>query len=63
VCSWPIGSNWTPGQSALVSEARIEPVNRQAAFRTRAPWAVVGHFERLVGGEVLRIAAQRAERD
>jgi hypothetical protein len=51
-----------PGQSALVSEARIKPVNRQAAFRTRALWAVVGHFERLIGGEVLRIAAQRAER-
>jgi len=52
-----------PGQSALVSEARIKPVDRQAAFRTRALWAVVGHFERLIGGEVLRIAAQRAEPD
>lgn len=51
-----------PGHSVLASEARIKPVNRQAAFRTRALWAVVGHFERLIGGEVLRIAAQRAER-
>jgi hypothetical protein len=32
------------------------------AFRTRALWAVVGHFERLVSGDVLRIAGQRAER-
>jgi hypothetical protein len=50
-----------PGRSALVSEARIKPVDRRAGFRTRALWAVVGHFERLIGGEVLRIAAQRAE--
>jgi hypothetical protein len=42
-----------PGQSALVSEARIEPVNRQAAFGIRALWAIVGHFERLASGEVL----------
>ena len=51
-----------PGQNALVSEARIKPVNGQAGFRIRALWAVVGHFERLIGGEVLRIAARRAER-
>ena len=51
-----------PGRSALVSEARIKPVDRRAGFRMRALWAVVGHFERLIGGEALRIAAQRAER-
>lgn len=51
-----------PGRSALVSEARIKPVNGQAGFRLRALWAVIGHFERLIGGEVLRIAAGRAER-
>jgi hypothetical protein len=50
------------GQNALVSEARIKPVNGQAGFRLRAQWAVVGHFERLIGGEVLRIVARRAER-
>jgi hypothetical protein len=50
-----------PGRNALVSEARIQPVNRQAAFRLRALWALVGHFDRVIGGEVLRIAAQRAE--
>lgn len=51
-----------PGQNALVSEARIKPVNGQAGFRIRALWAVVGHFERLIGGEVLRVAVRRAER-
>jgi len=49
-----------PERSALVSEARIKPVDRWAALRTRALWAVVGHFERLIGGEALRIAAERA---
>ncbi len=51
-----------PGQNALVSEARIKPVNGQAGLRIRALWAVVGHFERLIGGEVLRVAVRRAER-
>jgi hypothetical protein len=51
-----------PGRNALVSEARIKPVDRQAALRLRALWAVVGHLERLIGGEVLRVAASCAER-
>ena len=51
-----------PGQNALVSEARIKPVDREAGLRIRALWAVVGHFERLIDGEALRIAARRAER-
>ena len=51
-----------PGQNALVSEARIKPVNGQAGLRLRALWAVVGHFDRLVGGEVLRVATRRAAR-
>ena len=51
-----------PGRSALVSETRIKPVDRQAALRLRALWALVGHFERLIGGEVLRAAARGAER-
>jgi hypothetical protein len=51
-----------PGRNALVSEARIKPVDRQAALRLRALWAVVGHLERLIGGEVLRLAASGAER-
>ena len=47
--------------SALVSEGRIQPVDRQAGLRLRALWALVGHFERLIGGEALRVAAARAE--
>jgi hypothetical protein len=50
------------GQNALVSEARIKPVNGQAGLRLRALWAVVGHLERLIGGEVLRVAVSRAAR-
>jgi hypothetical protein len=50
------------GQSSLVSEARIKPVDSQAGLRLRALWALVGHFERLIGGEVLRNAARSAER-
>lgn len=51
-----------PGRNALVSEARIKPVDRQATLRLRALWALVGHLERLIGGEALRIAASVAER-
>jgi hypothetical protein len=51
------------GQSALVSETRIKPVDGQARLRIRALWALVGHFEALVGREALRSAAQRAEQD
>jgi hypothetical protein len=49
------------GRATLVSESRIKPIGRRAALRTRALWAVVGRFERLIGGEALRIAARRAE--
>lgn len=52
-----------PGQSALVSEARIQPVNRGAGLRLRALWSLVGHLERLIGGEALRVAAGRAAQD
>jgi hypothetical protein len=45
----------------LVSEARVEPVDRSAAMRMRALWAVIGRFERLVGAEPLALAARRAE--
>jgi hypothetical protein len=50
------------GRNALVSEARIKPVDGQAGLRLRAVWALVGHFERLIGREVLGFATQRAER-
>jgi hypothetical protein len=48
--------------SAIVSEARIEPVDRAARIRTRLLWASLGHFERLIGGEVLSAAVRAANR-
>jgi hypothetical protein len=57
--------NWVEsdgnGGSALISEARVQPVDRRASLRLRALWGVVGRFERLIGGEALRAAARRAE--
>ncbi len=47
--------------SALVSEARVAPVDEGAAVRLRALWLVVGHFERLIGAEPLSIAVARAD--
>jgi hypothetical protein len=49
------------GRSSLVSEARVAPVDRAAAMRLRALWAVVGPFERMIGGEALAHAIRRAE--
>lgn len=49
------------GRAAIVSESRVKPVDRRAAVRMRALWSVVGRFERLIGGEALRIAVRRAE--
>jgi hypothetical protein len=49
------------GRAEIVSEARVEPVDRHAAMRLRALWAVIGRFERLVGAEPLALAARRAE--
>jgi hypothetical protein len=41
----------------------VEPVDRSAGLRLRALWALVGRLERLIGGEALRVAVRRAERD
>lgn len=49
------------GGSRLVSEARVEPVDRRASLRVRALWAVVGRFDPLIGAEPLTLAARRAE--
>jgi hypothetical protein len=49
------------GRVALVSEARIQPVDRVAALRLRALWSVVGPFQRLVAAEPLELAARAAE--
>jgi hypothetical protein len=48
-------------RSALVSEARVDAVDRRAALRLRALWAVVGPWERLIGGEALARAVRLAE--
>jgi hypothetical protein len=45
----------------LVSEARVQPVDVGARIRTRALWAAIGGFERLIGAEALHVAAHRAE--
>ena len=49
------------GGSALVSEARVHPVDRTAGLRLRALCKVIGPFERLVGAEAIA-AAERASR-
>ncbi|MGE5636587.1 MAG: hypothetical protein ACM3UV_06580 [Nocardioidaceae bacterium] len=49
------------GGAALVSETRVEPVDRAAALRTRALWSLIGGFERFIGSEPLALAARRAE--
>jgi hypothetical protein len=47
---------------ALVSEARVEPVDRTAGLRLRALWKVIGPFERLVGAEAIARATERSRR-
>jgi hypothetical protein len=49
------------GGSALISEARVAPVDRAAALRLRVLWTVVGPWERLIGGEALARAVRCAE--
>jgi hypothetical protein len=48
-------------RSLLVSEARIAPVDRVAAVRLKALWAVIGRFEPLVASEPLSLVARRAQ--
>jgi hypothetical protein len=49
------------GRSTLVSEARVQPTDRDAAIRLRSLWLVVAPFERLIGAEPLALAAAAAE--
>ena len=49
------------GRSAIVSESRVEPVDRGARWRMRALWSTVGQFQRLIGGEALEAATRWAE--
>jgi hypothetical protein len=56
-------ANWVEPDgdgSMIFSEARVEPVDRRAAIRLRSLWLVIGVFERLIGGEALALAAERA---
>jgi hypothetical protein len=48
------------GRAELVSEARVEPVDRAAAVPLRRLWTVVGPFERLVGAEAIVAATKSA---
>jgi hypothetical protein len=58
-------AHWTArrgdGRTELVSEARVQPVDRAAALRLRILWRLVGPFERLVGAEGLTTAVRHAE--
>jgi hypothetical protein len=49
------------GASAIVSEARVAPVDRAAEIRLRSLWMLIGVFERLIGVESLAVAVARAE--
>ncbi|HWM12631.1 MAG TPA: hypothetical protein VNO82_24940 [Solirubrobacteraceae bacterium] len=52
----------SPEGSALVSEARVEPVDRTASLRLRTLWKVIGPFEKLVGAEAIERATERSRR-
>ena len=49
------------GGSAIVSEARVAPVDRAAEVRLRSLWMLIGVFERLIGAESLELAVAHAE--
>ena len=52
----------TSAGSVLVSEARVQPVDRAAGLRLRALWKLIGPFERLVGAEAIARATERSPR-
>jgi hypothetical protein len=49
------------GHHALVSEARVAPVDRRGRLALRSLWVAVGAFERLIGAEPLALAVRRAQ--
>jgi hypothetical protein len=49
------------GGAEVVSESRVQPVDRRARWRMRTLWTAMGHFEGLIGREALEAAARRAE--
>ncbi len=44
----------------IVSEARVQPVDRGARLALRSLWIAVRVFERLIGSEVLELVVRRA---
>jgi hypothetical protein len=58
-------AHWTrpteDGRSELVSDCRVEPVDRRASLRLKTLWKLIGTFERLIGAEPLAVAQRRAE--
>jgi len=58
-------AHWTRpadgGGAELISDCRVEPVDRRASLRLKAVWALVSRFERLIGAEPLGVAQRRAE--
>lgn len=49
------------GRHAIVSEARVQPVDRAARWAVRSLWLGVRPFERLIGAEPLSLVVRRAE--
>lgn len=49
-------------EDELVVEARVDPVDRRGSLRLRAIWLAIGHWERLIAAEPLRLAVRAAER-
>jgi hypothetical protein len=49
------------GRATIVSESRVQAVDRRAGVRLRALWTLIGRFERLIGAEALKVATGRAE--
>jgi hypothetical protein len=47
--------------AALVSEVRVQPIDRDARTRLRGIWPLISRFEGLIGTEPLRLAVRRAE--
>jgi hypothetical protein len=51
----------TTGGCELVSEVRVDPIDRAAQLRLRGIWPLISRFQGLIGNEPLRLAAARAE--
>jgi hypothetical protein len=58
-------AHWTRptdnGGAELVSDCRVEPMDRRASIRLKTLWALISQFERLIGSEPLKVAASRAQ--